>query len=209
MTINNEPMTDDEPLEDLAGALAGLGSAPPPGLRERVVARWVQVPGPLGSLYVASTEAGIAYLRLGQELDEFTAGFRARFGRPLQPGETPPDLLPALAADTDALARLRFDLRELTGFARDVLDATRSIPAGETRPYGWVAKEIGRPAAVRAVGSALARNPVPILIPCHRVTRTGGELGEYVFGRQAKQLLLRAERADAGEPEEPGAGRTR
>ena len=77
-----------------------------------------------------------------------------------------------------------------------MLTATRRIPVGETRPYGWVAREAGRPRAVRAVGSVLARNPVPLLVPCHRVVRADGHLGEYMFGPEHKQELLRAEHAD-------------
>jgi O-6-methylguanine DNA methyltransferase len=64
------------------------------------------------------------------------------------------------------------------------------------RPYGWIAREIGRAGAVRAVGSALSKNPVPVLIPCHRVGRSDGTVGEYAFGEQMKRALLRAEGAD-------------
>ena len=77
---------------------------------------------------------------------------------------------------------------------RDVLGATSTIPRGQTRPYGWIAAEIGRPKAVRAVGTAVGRNPVPLLIPCHRVVRSDGSPGEYVFGPDAKQALLARER---------------
>jgi len=64
------------------------------------------------------------------------------------------------------------------------------------RPYGWVAREIGRPRAVRAVGSALGRNPVPVLIPCHRVVRSDGHLGNYGLGVPMKRTLLDAEGVD-------------
>jgi O-6-methylguanine DNA methyltransferase len=72
----------------------------------------------------------------------------------------------------------------------------REIPAGQVRPYGWIASEIGRPKAVRAVGTALGRNPVPLLIPCHRVVRTDGRVGDYAFGPPAKRALLAAEGLD-------------
>lgn len=202
-------MTIDD--DELAAAFSGLSIEPPAGLLDRVVARWVQVPGPLGELYVASTDRGIAYLRTGLDEEDFTAGFRTRFGRPVLPGgQPPPGLLSALRAEPDGLEQLRFDLSSLTGFARDVLDATRTIPPGQTRPYSWVAGEIGRPKAVRAVGSALGHNPVPILIPCHRVTRSDGDLGGYVFGTPAKERLLRAENADVdGLRRRPARGSTR
>jgi O-6-methylguanine DNA methyltransferase len=70
------------------------------------------------------------------------------------------------------------------------------VPAGEVRTYTWIAREIGRPAAVRAVGSALGRNPVPLLIPCHRVVRSDGTVSDYIFGAPVKRALLRREGAD-------------
>ncbi|HEY2205068.1 MAG TPA: methylated-DNA--[protein]-cysteine S-methyltransferase [Pseudonocardia sp.] len=192
-----EPDTTTGPDARLGAELAGLRVAPPAGLRERLVARWVRVPGPLGELLLASTEEGVAYLRPADDEEGFAAGFRQRVGRPLEPGTRPPaGVLPALRDPARAARGVRFDLRVLTDFERDVLAAARRIPAGQTRPYGWIAREIGRPRAVRAVGSALGRNPVPILIPCHRVTRSDGELGDYVFGGAAKERLLRGERLD-------------
>lgn len=83
-----------------------------------------------------------------------------------------------------------------------MLRAAARIPRGQTRPYAWVARQAGRPKAVRAVGSALGRNPVPLLIPCHRVTRSDGALGDYVFGVGAKERLLRAEDVDVDEAAE-------
>ena len=71
-------------------------------------------------------------------------------------------------------------------FERSVLDVTSRIPAGQVRPYGWVAREAGRPAAVRAAASVLARNPVPLLVPCHRVVRGTGVLGDYMYGAEAQ-----------------------
>ena len=68
-----------------------------------------------------------------------------------------------------------------------MLTKTLEIPSGEVRPYGWVAREIGRPKAVRAVGSALGRNPVPVLIPCHRVVRSDGHVGNYGLGVPMKR----------------------
>ncbi|MGH9164117.1 MAG: methylated-DNA--[protein]-cysteine S-methyltransferase, partial [Acidimicrobiales bacterium] len=92
-----------------------------------------------------------------------------------------------------------FDLAGLTPFEQDVLAVAQRIPAGETRPYRWVAVQIGRPAAVRAVGTALGHNPVPLLIPCHRVTRSDGTTGHYAFGPAMKESLLRAEQVNLDE----------
>ena len=74
-------------------------------------------------------------------------------------------------------------------------EATRSVRPGQTRSYGWVAQQIGRPAAVRAVGTALARNPIPIIIPCHRIVRGDGDVGSYLFGTDRKRRLLEIEAA--------------
>jgi O-6-methylguanine DNA methyltransferase len=89
------------------------------------------------------------------------------------------------------------DLGSLTTFEQAVLRKTMEIPFGEVRPYAWVAREIARPRAVRAVGSALAGNPVPFVIPCHRVVRTDGHIGEYGGGGpEAKRRMLGEEGID-------------
>lgn len=95
------------------------------------------------------------------------------------------------------------DLRGLTEFQCEVFAAVRRIPHGETRSYGQVAREIGRPQAVRAVGNALHRNPFPLVVPCHRVLREGGALGGFACGVEAKRRLLALE---AGQGELPLAG---
>lgn len=183
-------MTNNDPLLD---GLAGLATEPPAHLVDRVAARWVTVDGPLGELFVAYTDHGIAYLR---PADAMAAdGFRNRFKRPLLRGTRPPaGLVPALRAGNSG--ELEFDLREMSAFQAAVLRAARGIPRGELRPYTWIARRIDRPRAVRAVGSALATNPVPLLIPCHRVTRADGSPGQYIFGQESKQALLRREGVD-------------
>ncbi|GAA2365062.1 hypothetical protein GCM10010404_19330 [Nonomuraea africana] len=184
--------------DPLLSGLAGLVADAPEGLLDRIAARWVRVEGPLGEVSVAATDQGVAFLRHYDDpaaADGFAAEFRARFGRPLLPGDRPPaGLMPALRKGK--AAGLRLDLRELSDFQRDVLTATQRIPRGEVRPYAWIARQIGRPGAVRAVGTALARNPVPLLVPCHRVVRSDGAAGDYVFGAAAKERLLRQEGVD-------------
>lgn len=86
------------------------------------------------------------------------------------------------------------DLSEVPDFQRRVLETARKIPFGEARPYAWVAGRIGHPRAVRAVGTALGRNPVPLIVPCHRVWRSDGGLGGYLFGVEVKSRLLELER---------------
>lgn len=180
--------------DELLAGLADLATEPPADLIDRFAARWVRVPGPIGDLSVAFTDHGIAYVRAAE--DDFADSFQERFRRPLLPADEPPaGLLPALRSGQPAAA-LQLDLRGLSEFQEEVLHAAQTIPKGEVRPYSWVAREIGRPKAVRAVGSALGNNPVPLLIPCHRVTRADGAVGEYVFGPTAKETLLRNEGVD-------------
>jgi O-6-methylguanine DNA methyltransferase len=179
--------------DPLLAGLAALVADAPDGLLDRIAARWVRVPGPIGELDVAFTDQGIVYVH--ETVAGFAESFRKRFGRPLLPAAKPPaGLVPALR--TGRSSGLRLDLRGLSDFQRDVLLAARAIPRGEVRPYAWIAERIGRPRAVRAVGTALGGNPVPLLIPCHRVTRSDGGVGEYVFGPAAKERLLAAEGVD-------------
>lgn len=88
---------------------------------------------------------------------------------------------------------MHIDLSEITDFRRAVLEHLVTIPYGETRTYTQVAEAVGRPRAVRAVGSACATNPVPIVIPCHRVLRSDGSLGGYAGGLDMKRTLLELE----------------
>jgi len=85
------------------------------------------------------------------------------------------------------------DLSRATPFQREVWEVTRLIPYGETRSYTWVAEQIGKPKAKRAVGQALSRNPLPIIIPCHRVVNSDGKLGGYSEGLEMKRHLLHLE----------------
>jgi len=85
------------------------------------------------------------------------------------------------------------DLSPATPFQRKVWEITRLIPYGETRSYTWVAEQIKQPQAARAVGRALARNPLPIIIPCHRVLTIDGKLGGFSGGVELKRCLLRLE----------------
>lgn len=85
------------------------------------------------------------------------------------------------------------DLRDATPFQQEVWRLTRSITYGETRTYGWIAKELGKLGGARGVGQALARNPLPIIIPCHRVVAAGGSLGGFAGGLEMKRKLLKLE----------------
>jgi O-6-methylguanine DNA methyltransferase len=137
----------------------------------------------LGPLFVAWNSDGIASVMRTPSAEDFEQRFRERYGRPLRKArEVPCDL-----GD-------HFDLRGLSEFERAVLLKAREIPRGEIRTYSWIASEIGRPGAMRAVGTVLRKNPVPVFIPCHRVVRSDGSLGQYALGGTgAKKTILEAE----------------
>lgn len=158
------------------------------------------IDSPVGPLLLAGTDAGlvrVAFARLGfetvladlavrisprvlhapgrldtaaRELDEYFGGRRRDFDVPV-------------------------DLRLATGFRRTVLDHLPEVPFGEVASYGTVAGLAGNPKAVRAVGTACGTNPVPIVVPCHRVVRSDGALGGYLGGIDAKRTLLTLEGA--------------
>ena len=193
-------MTSTE-RDPVLARLAGLAATDTPDLTDRLFDGRLRTDSLIGPVWVASTRDGVRFLRATAELPEdgFRAAYRRRFGRPLRPLDELPEGLEA-ALHGDAAATPRLDLGGLTAFQRDVLAATRTIPAGETRPYAWVAAEVGRPGAVRAAGTVLATNPVPLLIPCHRVVPSHGDIGRYIFGTPAKRRLLAAEGAAAAAP---------
>jgi methylated-DNA-[protein]-cysteine S-methyltransferase len=85
------------------------------------------------------------------------------------------------------------DLRGTTPLQREVWNLTRSIPYGETRMYGWLSRKLGRPKGARWIGQALSRNPMPIIIPCHRVIAAGGALCGFAGGLEMKRRLLELE----------------
>ena len=81
-----------------------------------------------------------------------------------------------------------------TLFEIDVYECIRKIPSGQTRSYAWVAKAVGKPRAARAVAQALKRNPWPLIIPCHRVIESNGNIGGYAYGVELKKIFLKLEK---------------
>ncbi len=88
----------------------------------------------------------------------------------------------------------KLDLSDATPFQRTVWTTARQIPYGETRSYGWVAQKTGKPGAARAVGQALGSNPLPVIVPCHRVISSDGGLGGFSGGLAMKRKLLALEK---------------
>jgi O-6-methylguanine DNA methyltransferase len=181
--------------------LKSLGSLKAPaGFAERVLVEvgmadsYARFDTVLGGVYVAWNRFGVSAAARSTSAPEFEEWFRRDVGRPLTPASAPADLAAKIEDELSGKRGMRFDLRGLTEFEQAVLRKTYQIPRGEVRPYGWVAREIRRPAAVRAVGTALANNPIPYFIPCHRVVRMDGEIGNYGGGGpEAKRAILTME----------------
>jgi O-6-methylguanine DNA methyltransferase len=190
-------------MEGLRRRLARLGDVRAPRtvlpavlLRARLADRYARVRVAGVGLFVAWNHHGVSAVDQAASTAAFERRFRRRFGRPAFQATVLPTQLAARIEDVVKGGRrrpLRCDLRGLSSFARAVLLKTREIPRGEVRPYTWIAAEIGRPGSARAVGAALAANPVPLLLPCHRVVRTDGGLGGYIFGLGMKRAVLAAE----------------
>jgi AraC family transcriptional regulator of adaptative response/methylated-DNA-[protein]-cysteine methyltransferase len=166
--------------------------------------RWTIASIPQGVALVAATERGLCSILMGHETEALATELRAEFPRA------------ALARDDAALTGVAGIVSDLaagrrrpeadalpldvhaTAFRRRVWEALRRIPAGETRSYGEVAAAVGAPRAARAVGTACATNPVPIVVPCHRVVGAHGSLGGYAGGLARKRQLLDAEAEAVG-----------
>ena len=168
-------------------------------------ARYAPVSTDIGEIWIAWTSRGVRAAMRHVTAGEFEQWYAGRFGVvPARAAAVPDGLERGVLAllDGDGSARVRFDLGGLRPFERDVLQTTLRIPRGEVRPYNWVARRIGRPLAVRAVGTALANNPIPYLIPCHRVVRADGHIGNYGGGGPvAKRAILGWEGTDTAELE--------
>jgi methylated-DNA-[protein]-cysteine S-methyltransferase len=199
--MNRERTLRDEVRRDSAGddALAEefLRRAEQEGLLD---VAYAETDSPVGRLLLATTPRGLVRVSFPIESPEKVLEDLA--------GSVSPRILESPAKLEEARRELdryfegrlqRFDLPldwQLThGFYRKVLRATARIPYGQTRSYSEMAKRAGSPRAVRATGSALGSNPLPIVVPCHRVLRSGGALGGYGGGVDVKQTLLELEGA--------------
>jgi AraC family transcriptional regulator of adaptative response/methylated-DNA-[protein]-cysteine methyltransferase len=151
---------------------------------------------PLGRLLVATTAHGICAVKVGRDDTVLARALRAEFPKAqITKTDAAMRYLVALAAHLSGQeVKFPLDVRG-TDFQLRVWAALRHIPRGETRAYSDVALMVGEPKAVRAVANACASNPVPLIIPCHRVIRKDGSLGGYALGVDRKRALLSAEGA--------------
>lgn len=187
---------------------------PSAGLRVNVLEelgladRYFRLETVAGQVYLAYNGSGISYIERVENVRNFAEEFRARFHRPAFEIDNPPQ---SLRSRVERVLRgksrraPKFDLSTVTPFEQLVLRKALEIPYGQVRSYSWVARQIGHPKAQRAVGSALAGNPIPLLIPCHRVVRSDGVIGNYgLGGPKIKRRLLQLEGANVDRLERLG-----
>ena len=188
---------------DLATAVARarsasvLKSATPDVLASLGMAvAFVRVPSKIGDVFVAYGRDGVDCVRLAQGDAAFVKWHERRFkSTPIRDAKPAKALVDKFrrALDGDKGARVALDMGALTDFQRSVLAKATEIPRGQVRTYAWLAAAIGRPRSSLAVRTTLANDPLPLLVPCHRVVAGEGRLGEYVFGAAVKRKLLALE----------------
>jgi len=156
---------------------------------------WLRTP--VGRVFVGVSDQGVCDVTFDETSED---GYRRRLAtrspemwRDRAAAETALTELDAYFSGKQRRFSLQIDLRGVTAFTARVLRATRRIPYGSLLSYGEVATRVGSPGASRAVGGALGRNPVPIIVPCHRVVAHGGKLGGFTGGVDVKRALLEIE----------------
>jgi methylated-DNA-[protein]-cysteine S-methyltransferase len=193
--MTNLPMPDEATMARLHDRL--VADADHDGLLDLA---YRTVDSPIGSLLLVATPAGLVRVAFDREGHDVVL---ARLADDISPRVLrAPARLDAAAAQLEeyfAGRRRGFDVpidfRLAHGFRRTVLDHLREIAYGSTASYAAVAAAAGNPNAVRAVGTACARNPLPVVVPCHRVVRSDGSVGQYLGGTEAKEVLLALEAA--------------
>ena len=167
--------------------------------RDRLIdVSYTVIDSPLGRLLLAATDEGLVRIAYAVQdhdeiLDSLAQTISPRVLRAPKRLDDAAREIDDYFAGTRTNFDLRLDLRLTRGFRRQVQEHLTSIGYGHTESYGEVARALGNPKAVRAVGTACATNPLPIVLPCHRVLRTDGSLGGYIGGLEAKTELLALE----------------
>jgi methylated-DNA-[protein]-cysteine S-methyltransferase len=165
------------------------------------------IPGPWGPFHVAATDRGVVAIEWLMTDAAFAASLARRLGARVEPAsEAAPDdarrvhltaaveALESMLAGTPTRPAVAFDLTDRPTWDQRVLDAVAGVPWGSTASYGEIARRIGAPRAARAVGGALGRNPISLLIPCHRVIAADGSIGGYGgdgWGSREERLAIK------------------
>jgi O-6-methylguanine DNA methyltransferase len=194
-----------ESIEDvgsLASNLKKIMPAPARSCRDALCDSYEELREHEEPVWVAFSDRGLKMIQRGGTLDDFRRTYSERFGRLLSGSPLPETLrkqvVSALVGAGVGNPKIDWS-SELTTLEREVLGALSRIPRGEVRTYEWVARQVGRPRAVRAIGTICARNVVPFVVPCHRVVPSTGGLGQYAYGPETKREMLRREGVDVDE----------
>jgi methylated-DNA-[protein]-cysteine S-methyltransferase len=193
-------------MTDLERILAELDATPPADLeRDTVIGIGAadlaaRTDSPIGPVWISWSTRGVTALSPLFSTSSFDDFLELHRRAAYEASALPSDLLDGVttALDTGDARGVSVDMTGLGEFQRSVLGACGTIPVGQVRPYGWIASEIENPGSVRAVGTALGRNPIPLIVPCHRVVRSDGSVGNYAFGSELKHDLLVREGALLG-----------
>ena len=160
-------------------------------------ARFGTVPSPVGDLLVAVSDAGICEVSFARDGSDIFFAELKRRGFAGKADQQAIDHVASQLRDYFSGRRQVFDmtvdLSGMTPFTQQVLKATASVPFGKLSTYRDIARTIGKPGATRAVGNALGRNPIPVVVPCHRIVRSDWTIGGYTGGLDIKQRLLSIE----------------
>jgi O-6-methylguanine DNA methyltransferase len=187
-------------LAHLARAVKSLAAVPSASLRDKLEAAgsYARLSTPYGVLWVAFSRRGIRMIHLGGGEEAFLSHLAARYARRPRRCALPAPLRRRLVAILQGRKGTlpAVDLEGAAPLEVEVLEAMARIPRGEVRSYSWLAEQVGRPRAVRAVARMVARNVIPFVLPCHRVVPATGGTGEYAFGGEMKRRLLRGEGVD-------------
>ena len=199
----NESVGD---IDEFATAIRSLSSDAPVSIRKNIEMavcdsfEAIDVDGE--RVWVAFSSQGIRMIDLrSRDANEFREAYRSRFERDLREGKMPDRFRRAVESSIrgQGAESMDVDFSGMSEFEQQVLRTIFAIPRGEVRPYSWVARAVGRPKAARAVGTVMATNPIPFLLPCHRVVPAGGGVGNYGFGPARKRSILIAEGAPVEE----------
>jgi O-6-methylguanine DNA methyltransferase len=196
---------------ELATRVKALVATPPRSCKDELSDFYDRLRADDTDVWVAFSQHGLRLVHRGS-FEEFSAAHAKRYCGCLKSGTLPDALRKQVvsALEGSGVDKPKVDWSdELTPLERDVLGLLTKIPRGEVRTYEWVARQVGRPRAVRAVGNILARNAVPLVVPCHRVVPTTGGIGNYAFGSPLKRELLRREGVDVDSLEKLARGGVR
>ena len=185
-------------MNDIENALRDLDRSPPSALQDDTTYsagatdHAVLTDSPVGAVWVSWSVRGLTAVSprfQSENIDDFM-NLHRRFVT--ESTKLPDDLVDGVVSGLEEgeTVGLPIDFRGIPEFQQSVLATCATIPLGVVRPYGWIAGEIRNPGSVRAVGTALGRNPIPLLIPCHRVVKSDGSVGSYAYGPEMKHQLL-------------------